>query len=308
MILVGGENLMDMIVIGAKNGNNIFEAVPGGSPYNLAVAVGRQQQEVSYITPISQDFNGNQLVLNLTKSNVKVFSERVAASTSLAMVTINEGVASYAFYREGTAERHIKLNNLESYLQENVSIFHIGSLGLTGGADTEIWEAFANICKKRGIRISLDPNVRAPLIFDPDNYRARIKRLMKIADILKLSDEDLQWLYEDKNEKAGLEKILSGTNADIVMLTKGNQGSLVWHDNTWHSHPALPINEIKDTVGAGDTFMASLLVFLSKHNLIEKLGELDLSEKEALMHYANKAAALNCKEHGCNPPWAKDLI
>ena len=67
MILVGGENLMDMIVIGAKNGNNIFEAVPGGSPYNLAVAVGRQQQEVSYITPISQDFNGNQLVLNLKK-------------------------------------------------------------------------------------------------------------------------------------------------------------------------------------------------------------------------------------------------
>ena len=84
MILVGGENLMDMIQVDNRNENALFEAVPGGSPYNLAMAAGRQGVQVGYVTPISEDSNGDQLTANLLSSNVRLLGPRVSAPTSLA--------------------------------------------------------------------------------------------------------------------------------------------------------------------------------------------------------------------------------
>ena len=142
MILVGGENLMDMIQVDNRNENALFEAVPGGSPYNLAMAAGRQGVQVGYVTPISEDSNGDQLAANLLSSNVRLLGPRVSAPTSLAMVNIEGGTPSYAFYREGTAERLVTLDKLIQNLTGEVAIFHIGSLALTGGSDASVWEEF----------------------------------------------------------------------------------------------------------------------------------------------------------------------
>ncbi len=135
MILVGGENLMDMIQVDNHYQNVLFKAIPGGSPYNLALAAGRQGVRVGYVTPISEDSNGDQLVANLLSSNVQVLGPRVPEPTSLAMVNIEGGTPSYAFYREGTAERLVNLEKLTKNLTDDVAIFHIGSLALTGGSD-----------------------------------------------------------------------------------------------------------------------------------------------------------------------------
>ena len=168
MILVGGENLMDMIQIDNQNENALFEAVPGGSPYNLAMAAGRQGVKVGYVTPISKDKNGEQLAQNLVNSNVSLLGPRVTAPTSLAMVNIENGIPSYSFYREGTAERIITLDTLSKNITSEVSIFHIGSLALTGGEDALVWEEFVKRTRENNIKVSLDPNVRPSLIAEPD--------------------------------------------------------------------------------------------------------------------------------------------
>ena len=239
MILVGGENLMDMIQVDNRNENALFEAVPGGSPYNLAMAAGRQGVQVGYVTPISKDSNGDQLVANLLSSNVRLLGPRVSAPTSLAMVNIEGGTPSYAFYREGTAERLVTLDNLTKNLTGEVSIFHIGSLALTGGEDALVWEEFVKRTRENNVKVSLDPNVRPSLIAEPDVYRNRIKNLMSEVDILKLSDEDLLWLFNDSADEANaLAELGAIARAEVVILTRGSRGSSIWHSGKWHEAPS----------------------------------------------------------------------
>ena len=309
MILVGGENLMDMIQIESRNENALFEAVPGGSPYNLAMAAGRQGVQVGYVTPISEDSNGDQLAANLLSSNVRLLGPRVSAPTSLAMVNVEGGTPSYAFYREGTAERLITLDLLTKSLTSEVSIFHIGSLALIGGEDALVWEEFVIRAKENNVKVSLDPNVRPSLIAEPDLYRHRIKNLMSEVDILKLSDEDLLWLFNDSTDEANaLAELGAIARAEVLILTRGSKGALIWHSGKWHEMSSHPVEKLCDTVGAGDTFMASVLAWLIKHEKLSKLALLELKAKKDLMFYAAKAASLNCEKQGCNPPFENELL
>ena len=272
MILVGGENLMDMIQIDNQNENALFEAVPGGSPYNLAMAAGRQGVKVGYVTPISKDKNGEQLAQNLFNSNVSLLGPRVTAPTSLAMVHIEDAIPSYSFYREETAERLVTLDSLSKNLTSEVSIFHIGSLALTGGEDALVWEEFVKRTRENNVKVSLDPNVRPSLIAEPDVYRKKLKNLMTEVDILKLSDEDLLWLFNDSaDETNALAELEVIARAEILIVTKGSQGSAIFHEKKWHEITSLPVEKLSDTVGAGDTFMASVLAWVMKQ---EKLNEL----------------------------------
>jgi len=309
MILVGGENLMDMIQIDNQNENALFEAVPGGSPYNLAMAAGRQGVKVGYVTPISKDTNGEQLAQNLLNSNVSLLGPRVTAPTSLAMVNIENGIPSYSFYREGTAERIITLDTLSKNITSEVSIFHIGSLALTGGEDALVWEEFVKRTRESNVKVSLDPNVRPSLIAEPDVYRQRIKNLMTEVDILKLSDEDLLWLFNDSaDETNALAELEVIARAEILIVTKGSQGSAIFHEKKWHEITSHPVEKLSDTVGAGDTFMASVLAWVMKQEKLNELTLLELNEKKELLNYAAKAAALNCEKQGCNPPWENELL
>ena len=309
MILVGGENLMDMIQIDNQNENALFEAVPGGSPYNLAMAAGRQGVKVGYVTPISKDKNGEQLAQNLFNSNVSLLGPRVTAPTSLAMVHIEDAIPSYSFYREETAERLVTLDSLSKNLTSEVSIFHIGSLALTGGEDALVWEEFVKRTRENNIKVSLDPNVRPSLVAEPDVYRQRIKNLMTAVDILKLSDEDLLWLFNDSaDETNALAELEVIARAEILIVTKGSQGSAIFHEKKWHEITSHPVEKLSDTVGAGDTFMASVLAWVMKKEKLNELALLELNEKKDLLNYAAKAAALNCEKQGCNPPWENELL
>ena len=309
MILVGGENLMDMIQIDNQNENALFEAVPGGSPYNLAMAAGRQGVKVGYVTPISKDKNGEQLAQNLFNSNVSLLGPRVTAPTSLAMVHIEDAIPSYSFYREETAERLVTLDSLSKNLTSEVSIFHIGSLALTGGEDALVWEEFVKRTRENNVKVSLDPNVRPSLIAEPDVYRQRIKNLMTEVDILKLSDEDLLWLFNDSaDETNALAELEVIARAEILIVTKGSRGSAIFHEKKWHEITSHPVEKLSDTVGAGDTFMASVLAWVMKKQKLNELALLELNEKKDLLNYAAKAAALNCEKQGCNPPWKNELL
>ena len=163
-------------------------------------------------------------------------------------MTLTNGVPSYSFYRDGTAERQISEDRLTAASQQTPGCF-IGSLALAGGADADVWEALSARCKQAGIAVSLDPNVRAGLIADPDSYRARLARMMQLADIIKLSDEDLTWIYPDQSEQDALAQLVKDSGASVLVLTRGENGASLFHDGQWHDEPVAPMDELKARSG-----------------------------------------------------------
>ena len=308
MLFVGGENLIDLVQLDQQDGLPLYQAIPGGSPFNLAIAAGRQGLQTGYLTPISTDKSGDLLAARLDLAGVVLAGGRHPAPSSLAMVTLTNGVPSYSFYRDGTAERQISEDRLTAALTTDARLFHIGSLALAGGADADVWEALSARCKQAGIAVSLDPNVRAGLIADPDSYRARLARMMQLADIIKLSDEDLTWIYPDQSEQDALAQLVKDSGASVLVLTRGENGASLFHDGQWHDEPVAPMDELKDTVGAGDTFMATMLVWLVQNGAIGQLAGLSLGDKLAMVRRAAQAAAINCSRQGCNPPFADEML
>ena len=310
MISIGGENLIDLVSGDpAANGLPQYVANPGGSPFNVAMAAGRQGQPVAYLTPISEDALGDLLADRLVESRVSLAAARVAHPTSLAVVSISDGIPSYAFHRNGTAERQVTKQNLHRDMPAETQLFHVGSLGLIDGDDADTWEEFFRDCQSRGIMTSLDPNVRAGLISDSDNYVARLRRMMRHADIFKLSDEDLAWLYPDRPLEVALSDCRADCDAVLFILTLGADGSRVFLRDIEMKAEAPHIDNLADTVGAGDTYMASILCWVLENGLAsrEALGNADEEALHRATCRAADAAAINCGRSGCNPPWREEL-
>ena len=308
MITIGGENLIDYVQTKVKDGLPVYTAIPGGSCYNVAIAAARQGQTVSYVTPISTDSLGNVLAQRLIDDGIQLATPRTDAPTSLAVVSVNNGQPSYQFYRSDTADRQITPDTLDAAISDQTRVFHIGSLALIEGADADLWEQRFATLAADDVITSLDPNARPVVVKDKDPYVARLLRVMKHARVLKLSDEDLEYLAPDQPLMEAFEQICSETQAAIIILTKGADGAVVRCGSTQFDVAATQANPLVDTVGAGDTFMGTLLVEISKTGLsASELGSIAENELTRIVTRAAKAAALNCQSAGCNPPYEQDL-
>ena len=304
VICVGGENLIDHVT---RDGE--VSALAGGSPFNVAMALGRQQADVYYLTPISTDAWGDMLADTLVSSGVKLSGGRVDAPTTIARVTVTKGIPSYVFERDGTAERSVSAASLAAALPMGTTALHTGSLALTDGVDADAWEETCKNAHASGILVSLDPNVRLSVITDIQAYRARVFRMIKAVHVLKLSDEDLEGLCPDMPQDKALAHVRSQTSASLLVMTKGPEGAIAMHGDTTVAIPAPPVPGLVDTVGAGDTFMATLLAGLARTETLDPatLDKLDAAQVVALIKRAGMAAAINCSRAGCNPPTLKDL-
>jgi fructokinase len=308
MITIGGENLIDYVQTEVKNGLPVYTAIPGGSCYNVAIAAARQGQSVSYVTPISNDSLGNVLAQRLIDDGIQLATPRSDAPTSLAVVSVNDGQPSYQFYRSDTADRQITTDTLDAAISNQTRVFHIGSLALIEGADADLWEQRFAMLADKDVITSLDPNARPVVVKDKQPYIARLLRIMHHARVLKLSDEDLEYLVTDQSLTDAFEHICSQTQAAIIILTKGAEGAVVRCGSQQFEVAAAQANPLVDTVGAGDTFMGTLLVEVSKTGLsASELGTISEVELRRIVTRAAKAAALNCQSAGCNPPYEQDL-
>ena len=303
-IAVGGENLIDHVTH-----NDVVSACPGGSPFNVAIALGRQETKVHYISPISTDSWGDLLAETLQKSGVTLSGGRNAAPTTMARVTISEGVPTYQFERDQTAERMVTEDGLERAMPAAASIIHTGSLTLTDGEDAANWEAFCTHSFQQGKLVSLDPNVRLSIITDIETYRDRMLRMVGHVHLLKLSDEDLEGLFPALPQSQALEALLKITSAKLVVLTRGAEGVSAYMRGDELKLPAASLAKLVDTVGAGDTFTATLLAGLIARNAdpLAFLSNLTRDELAQLLRRASIAAALNCSREGCNPPSRSEI-
>ena len=308
MIVVGGENLIDYVQVSEEDDLPVYRAIPGGSCYNVAIAAARQGQEVSYITPISKDSLGNILATRLETDNVRVFAPRVDAPTSLAVVSIKNSKPSYQFYRDGTAERQISLQLLSEITPSSTRIFHIGSISLIDGEDADLWEQKFCELARQGVITSLDPNIRELLVKNKQQYLDRLDRMSKHANILKLSDEDLNFMRPEASLGDAFNEICSTIEAEIIVLTMGAQGARVKAGEISFEVSAAVCDPLVDTVGAGDTFMGIILAELSeKKASAATLSNIAKDELVYIMKRAAKDAALSCETVGCNPPYKHEF-
>ena len=163
--------------------------------------------------------------------------------------------------------------------------------------------------KKRSVLTSLDPNIRPALITDRAAYMARFERLLAATDLLKLSDEDLAWLYPGTDIDTAVQQLLDVSAAKLLVVTQSADGAFALAGGGKVAVDSAPVQGMKDTVGAGDTFMATLLAVLVQNGALdgEFLANISASDMTTLLERAAVAAALNCEKSGCNPPTLSEL-
>jgi fructokinase len=306
MILCAGEALIDMLPRQTAAGEDAFSPYAGGAVFNTAIALGRLGAPVGFFSGISTDLFGNVLVRSLEASNVDAgFAARSGRPTTLAFVTLKDGHASYAFYDENTAGRMLSEADLPALGDEVTAIF-FGGISLVVEPCAAAYEALMTREAARRVTM-LDPNIRPGFITDEPAYRARVARMLGLADIVKMSDEDLAWLvgHDDTDQAVG-DVIAGGTR--LVCITRGSEGVTGYTAEGKLTVPARKV-AVVDTVGAGDTFNAGLLASLQESGVLTKSSVAALSEDRvrSALELGVRAAAVTVSRAGANPPTRDEL-
>ena len=323
-ILTLGELLMDMTQNGTdENGNGMFTAFPGGAPANVAVAAARLGAETGFIGKVGNDAFGRILAETLKKEGVDISGLFTCNEqpTTMALVSVDEnGEREFAFYRNPGADTQLTADEAisaiaGSHIRGNEdllggqaklpAILHIGSLSMTTMPAREACESAVHYAKDRGVLISYDPNYRAALWDSEERAVEMMKSLLPLADILKVSDEEMLLLTGTEDFEEG-SRILSDQGPSLVLVTLGAKGVFVRMGSYSGTVPGFSVR-VADTNGAGDTFFGAVLCQISKREgLLDGLGE---DELRKIVTYANKAASLTCSRRGAMPamPYADEI-
>ncbi len=308
MILCCGESLIDMIPEQTIQGSSGFVPYAGGGIFNTAIGIGRLGCPVGLMSGISTDIFGQRLIAELTESNVDtsnvILSDR---PTTLAFVQLTDGQATYLFYDENSAGRMIEVEDMPNQL-EAVTAFLFGGISLHCDPGSDAYVRFAET-HAEGSVIMVDPNIRPSFISNEILFRNRIERMLRLADIVKVSDEDLNWLFPGSGSLETKVSHLQKLGPTIVVLTRGSSGVQAWKPE---GNPIFVDSlkvEVVDTVGAGDSFNSAFLTSLAKASLLNKAAIKLISEMDLVsaLNFGIHAAAITVGRVGANPPWKDEL-
>lgn len=310
MILCAGEALIDMIPAPdcSEAGLPSFTAHPGGAVFNTSVALGRLGVEAGLLTGLSTDLFGQQLEAALAASHVdSTLAVRSPRPSTLAFVELTDGHARYSFFDENSAGRMLAPVDLPELGSGIPALFFGGiSLACEPGADT-----YAALLEREGKTraVMLDPNIRPGFIADEPRFRARLERMIAQSDIVKLSDEDLEWLIPGNQAPEQKAAGLLASGPAMVIITRGSKGAIAFLENGRTVAAAAKPARVADTVGAGDTFNAGVLARLSQLGMLEKKALRHLTDdvvRQAL-NFGCSAAAITVSRAGAQPPWAEEM-
>jgi fructokinase len=306
MLLSCGDALIDWIPARSEDGREAYIPAVGGSCCNIAIAMGRLGATAGFMGGISTDLFGDMLVEGLRSSNVSTrYVARVDRETTLGFVRLGEGEPQYAFYDDGTAGRMWRRADSPAPGPE-VALLHAGSVTLINPPVAD--ECLALFEAEKGKRLlSLDPNCRPTLTRDVATYRRRMARLLGLADIIRLSATDLAFIEPGlAPEDAARRWLTAGTS--LVVITHGAEGATAWWRGGTTSMPARSVAAV-DTIGAGDSFFAGLVVNLAEraHLTVAGLAGLDEATLRSALAFASTVAAVTCTRRGADPPWRREL-
>lgn len=314
MILSCGDALYDVFMgaraAGAEDTSRLaLDARVGGSPLNVAMALSRLGQSAGFFAKVSTDPFGQNLVAHLASEGVDTgLCVRTDAPTTLAVVALDaKGVPSYSFYTSGTADRSLESSELPEQLPDAIRVIHIGSYATALEPTASSLEELVTRERTRRF-ISYDPNLRPSIVPDRGVWRARVAALTARAHLVKASIEDIAFLYPGTDERTMLKEWLEG-GVSLAVATRGEAGAIAITAAGVVAEVPTPRVKVVDTVGAGDTFQAALLTWLSENDRLSPEGIAALSQAELgkLLEFAARAASITCSRRGADMPRRAEL-
>ena len=291
-VIALGELLIDFTQNGlSEQGNGLFEANPGGAPCNVLSMLNNLGKKTSFIGKVGNDQFGKTLKkaleeLGIGTENLLMDDE---VHTTLALVhTFADGDRDFSFYRNPGADMMLTVDELNLNLIRDTRIFHFGTLSMTHEGIRATTKKAVETAKEAGALISFDPNLREPLWDSLDNAKEQVRWGLGKCDVLKISDNEIQWLTGEEDFTAGVKKIREEFPIPLILVSMGRDGSRAYYgDHYVEAAPFLQENTI-ETTGAGDTFCACVLNYVLEHGL-EALTDEQLKE---MLTFANAAASI----------------
>ncbi len=287
-----GELLIDFTENGlSAQGNQLFEANPGGAPCNVLAMLTKLGKKTAFIGKVGNDQFGLRLRASLEEVGIDtrnlVLDDEV--HTTLAFVhTFEDGDRDFSFYRNPGADMMLTKDEVQDDLIKASRIFHFGTLSSTHPGVREATRHAIQVAKDNGLTITFDPNLREPLWKSLDDAKAEIEYGMSQCDVLKISDNEVEFMTGTTDYTAGVAKIREKYNIPLIFVTLGKEGSRAYYkDRMVEVAPFLQDNTI-ETTGAGDTFCASVINYVLDHGL-ENLTDEQLTE---MLTFANAGASL----------------
>lgn len=287
-----GELLIDFTQNGkSEQGNSLFEANPGGAPCNVLAMAAKLGNKTAFIGKVGKDSFGKQLkgVLEEVGIDAAYLYMDEEVHTTLALVhTFADGDRDFSFYRNPGADMMLTEEEIPEELIRDSRIFHFGTLSMTHEGVRAATKKALDAAKKSGCLISFDPNLRPPLWDSLETAKEQVLYGLNYCDVLKISDNEIQWLTGEEDYTDGVNWILEKYQIPLILVSMGKEGSRAYYKGKMvEATPFLQKNTI-ETTGAGDTFTGCVLHYILEHGL-DDLAEDNLAE---MLGFANAAAAL----------------
>ncbi|WP_338889815.1 carbohydrate kinase [Rhodococcus sovatensis] len=306
-ILVCGEALVDLVPV---HEGPLLSPKLGGGPFNVAIALGRLGEKVSFLSRVSTDPFGEQILQSLRDASVDVsLVQRGDEPTTLAMTNLaDDGSAQYSFYADGTADRLVQD---PGDLPDEITTLSFGTLSLLYEPGASMYAALLHRAHAAGKLTMLDPNIRPAAIdstsgdITADGFRRRFLTWLPAVDILKVSEDDSHWLGLGSDGSTVDDWLAAGVTA--VVMTRGGDGISVFTTSGEIGVDGVQV-DVVDTIGAGDTVHGALLAYLEKENIVTSSALSDMGKRdwERALGFAARAAAITVSRPGADPPWASE--
>ncbi len=306
MIVCCGEALIDMIPYDLKNGKIAYIPKVGGAVLNTAISLGKIGAKISFLGSISKDIFGKSILEELKKSKVDTSLCMLSSfNSTLAFAHIENGTTTYLFIDENSANKNISLKN-HPKLSKEVDTLYIGGISLMSEPSGEEIEHFINRESADKV-VFFDPNIRPNFIHNKEVYMKRFKNILKQCDIIKVSHEDLEWIYPNEEFDKICDKWLK-LGVSIVVLTKGSNGATA-KTKTLEVNSLGHSIKVIDSIGAGDIFNAGFLFSLRQNKQFSKqnLSNIDEMSLKNSLNFANKAACISVSRIGANSPYLNEI-
>ena len=287
-----GELLIDFTENGkSSQGNPLFEANPGGAPCNVLAMLAKLGHKTAFIGKVGNDFFGEQLRTAIKESGIDdtglCTDEKI--HTTLAMVhTYPDGDRDFSFYRNPGADMMLDKTEICEDVIKNTEIFHFGTLSMTHEGVREATKEAIRIAEEAGAVISFDPNLRPPLWESLDEAREQVLYGLSHCQVLKISDNEIQWLTGKEDYTAGVNWILERYQIPLILASMGKEGSRAYYNGMMVEVKPFLQKDTIETTGAGDTFCGWVLHYVCEHG-IKGLTEENLTE---MLNFANAAASI----------------
>lgn len=286
-----GEILIDFTPEGeSEDGYPIYIANPGGAPGNVLVSLAQLGKKTEFIGCVGKDQFGKQLEQTLQHKNVNtsglVYSD---IHTTLAFVHLDEtGDRSFSFCRNPGADMMLTKESLQLKLISNSKILHVGSISMTDEPSREATLTALKYAKDHHVSVSFDPNLRPPLWENLEEAKKNIKKVMRYADVVKVSQEELEFLTDEKDIQYAAFKLYSEYDLSLLFVTVGEKGSYLFYKGQSVFVPGFEVEAI-DTTGCGDAFFAGVLYQILENNFLA--AELSTEEMRNILLFGNAMGA-----------------